>query len=215
MIVAAMTRPRPCTTGSWPRPGTRTSGPAPPRGPLPTCFAGRGPAPAERKARGPTGATRTRPWARSRAGSTTIRGKINNLASRPADPDYVRGLAQVRAPAPGGSPDALRIQTSEGRRLSIGWGGHAPHWIDQAPPVPAPFLLPALAPCPSSRPCPRSWGMFSRIHKLTLTTELTSPLPTVSGRKAVEWEFKIPDWARLALVHDPPVSADEQAGPYR
>lgn len=57
--------------------------------------------------------------------------------------------------------------------------------------------------------------MFSRIHKLTLTTEFDLALPTVSGRKAVEWEFKIPDWARLALVHDLTRLADEQAGPYR
>jgi hypothetical protein len=109
----------------------------------------------------------------------------------------------------GGSPDALRIQAQEGKRLNIGWGGHAPHWIEIKRRLCQPFFLPIPV-----HVLPQTVRMFTRMRKLTLTSGFEL-VPGKSGRKAVEWEFKIPDWARVILARDLARLAEDQAGPYR
>lgn len=121
----------------------------------------------------------------------------------------IRGWHRYARLHKSGSVDALRIQTSEAKRLSITWGGHAPHWIE----VKRRLCQPKFWPIPV-RHTSQIAGMFTRIHRLRFTTTYDLALGT-SGRKAVIWAGRIPDWARVILAYDLTRLADEQAGPYR
>lgn len=117
----------------------------------------------------------------------------------------IRGWHRYARLHKSGSVDALRIRAGEAKRLSITWGGHAPHWIE----VKRRLCQPQFWPIPV-----RHTFQIADIHRLTFTTTYDLVLGQ-SGRKAVIWAGRIPEWARVILASDLARLADEQAGPYR